>query len=211
VRPALVIGVTGGIGSGKTTVADLFASLGVPVIDADELAREAVMPGQAAYDAIVQRFGTGILNSAGELDRRQLRERVFSDPASRTDLEHIVHPRVYAEINKQLERLESPYAIVVVPLLIESGGRQIVDRVLVVDAPEETQIERTNRRDGTAPGTIEKILAAQLDRSSRLSAADDVIKNDSSVQALEEAVSKLHGWYIHEAARIARKQPEMKE
>jgi dephospho-CoA kinase len=211
VRPVLVIGVTGGIGSGKSTVADLFSSLGVPVIDADELAKEVVMPGQAAYEAILRRFGPTILTGSGELDRRQLRERVFSDPANRAHIEEIVHPRVYAEISRQLDRLDSPYAIVVVPLLIESGGRDIVDRVLVVDASEESQIERTNRRDGTARGTIEKILAAQLDRHTRLSAADDVIENNASVEALEEAVSTLHRRYLGEAARIASKQPEMKE
>lgn len=169
------------------------------------------MPGQAAYEAILRRFGPTILTSSGELDRRQLRERVFSDPANRAHIEEIVHPRVYAEISRQLGRLDSPYAIVVVPLLIESGGRDIVDRVLVVDASEESQIERTNRRDGTARGTIEKILAAQLDRHTRLSAADDVIENNASVEALEEAVSTLHRQYLDEAARIASKQPEMKE
>lgn len=211
VRPVLVIGVTGGIGSGKTTVANLFSSLGVPIIDADELARQVVMPGQAAYEEIVQRFGPTIVTDSGELDRRQLRESVFSDPADRARLEEIVHPRVYAEIKKQLDSLDSPYAIVVVPLLIESGGRKLVDRVLVVDTPPETQIERTNRRDGTARRTIKKILAAQLDRSTRLSAADDVIENSSSMETLEEAVSDLHRRYLDEAARIASKPPEMKE
>jgi dephospho-CoA kinase len=211
VRPALVIGVTGGIGSGKTTVADLFASLGVPVIDADELAREVVKPGRAAHEAIVRRFGPEILTPSGELDRRELRERVFADPANRAHIEQIVHPEVYAEISRQLDRITSPYAIVVVPLLLESGGKDIVDRVLVVDAAEESQIERTNRRDGTARGTIEKILAAQLDRQSRLSQADDIIENNASIEALEEAVGRLHRRYLDEAARIASQPPEMKE
>lgn len=210
-RPPLVIGVTGGIGSGKTTVADLFSSLGVPVIDADELAKQAVMPGQTPYEKILERFGPAILTSSGELDRRRLRERAFSDPATRAYLEEIVHPQVYAEINKQLAGLHSPYAIVVVPLLIESGGRELVDRVLVVDTSEKTQIERTNRRDGTPRDTIEKILAVQLDRRSRLSAADDVIENNASVEALEDAVTKLHRQYLDEATRIASKLPKMKE
>jgi dephospho-CoA kinase len=211
VTPALVIGVTGGIGSGKTTVADLFSSLGVPVIDADELARQVVVPGQPAYEEILQHFGPTVLTKSGELDRRQLRERVFSDTTKRARLEAIVHPRVYAEMKQQLDCLETLYAMVVVPLLIESGGMELVDRVLVVDSPEELQIERAYRRDGTSRAAIEKILAAQLDRNSRLSAADDVIVNDASVEALEEEVSRLHRQYLTEAARIASEQRGMQE
>jgi dephospho-CoA kinase len=211
VRPALVIGITGGIGSGKTTVADLFSSLGVPVIDADELARQVVIPGQPAYEEIVQLFGPKVVSESGELDRRQLRERVFSNPENRVQLEKIVHPRVYAQMNRQLDRLDVAYAIVVVPLLIESGGRDLVNRVLVIDSPENLQIDRTTRRDGTTSAAVEKILSAQMDRSSRLSAADDVIENDASEDALEEAVRELHQKYLTEAARIASEQPEMKE
>ncbi len=210
-RPALVIGVTGGIGSGKTTVANLFSSLGVPVIDADELARQVVAPGQPAYEEILQHFGPTVTTKSGELDRRQLRERVFSDSAKRARLEAIVHPRVYAKMKQQLACLETPYAIVVVPLLVESGGMELVDRVLFVDSPKELQIERTYRRDGTTRATIENILAAQLDRSSRLSEADDVIENDASVDALEEGVSRLHRKYLTEAARIASERSGMQE
>jgi dephospho-CoA kinase len=211
VRPVLVIGVTGGIGSGKSTVANLFSSLGAPVIDADELARQVVAPGQPAYEEILQHFGTTILSKSGELDRRRLRERIFSEPAKRDRLEEIVHPRVYAQMKRLLDCLEAPYAIVVVPLLIESGARDLVDRVLVVDSPEELQIERTQRRDGTTRAAVKKILAAQLDRSARLSAADDVIENDASVEALEKVVSRLHRQYLSEAERIASEQPEMKQ
>jgi dephospho-CoA kinase len=211
VRPVLVIGVTGGIGSGKTTVANLFSSLGAPVIDADELARQVVAPGQPAYEEILQHFGTTILSKSGELDRRRLRERIFSEPAKRDRLEAIVHPRVYAQMKRLLDCLEAPYAIVVVPLLIESGARDLVDRVLVVDSPEELQIERTQRRDGTTRAAVKKILAAQLDRSARLSAADDVIENDTSMEALEKVVSRLHRQYLSEAERIASEQPEMKQ
>ncbi len=210
-RPALIIGVTGGIGSGKTTVADLFSSLGVPVIDADELARQVVVQGQPAYEEILQYFGPTVMTKSGELDRRRLRARVFSDSAKRARLEAIVHPRVYAKMEQQLACLDTPYAIVVVPLLIESGGVELVDRVLVVDSPEELQIERTYRRDGTSRATIENILAAQLDRSSRLSEANDVIENDASVEALEEGVSRLHRKYLAEAARIASERPGMQE
>ncbi|TFH44083.1 MAG: dephospho-CoA kinase [Lysobacterales bacterium] len=205
------MGITGGIGSGKTTVAGLFAVLGVPVIDADELARQVVMPGQPAYEAIVEQFGNAILMESGELDRRRLREHAFSDPEVRTRLEEIVHPRVYDEVEKQLDKLETPYAIVVVPLLIESGGQQLVDRVLVVDTAQETQIERTKRRDGTTRETIKKMIAAQLERGARLSKADDVIENDSTVQALEDTVAKLHHRYLDEASRVASQPPEMKE
>jgi dephospho-CoA kinase len=211
VRPALVIGITGGIGSGKTTVANLFSSLGVPVIDADELARQVVTPGQPAYEEIVQFFGPTVVSESGELDRRQLRERVFSNPENRTHIENIIHPRVYAQMNRQLDRLDVPYAIVVVPLLIETGGRDLVNRVLVVDSPENLQIARTTRRDGTTSAAVEKILSAQMDRTSRLSAADDVIENDASEEALKEAVCELHQKYLTEAARIASEQPEMKE
>lgn len=210
-RPSLVIGITGGIGSGKTTVANLFSSMGVPVIDADELARQVVVPGQPAYEDIVRFFGPSVVLDSGELDRHQLRERVFSDPATRVHLEEIVHPRVYARMKQLLDGLDAPYAIVVVPLLIETAGRELVDRVLVVDATEEVQIDRTNRRDGTNSAIVEKILAAQLDRGSRLSAADDVIENNASEAALQEAVSRLDRQYRAEAARIASERPKMKE
>ncbi len=210
-RPVLVIGVTGGIGSGKTTVANLFSSLGVPVIDADELARQVVAPGQPAYEEILQHFGTTILSKSGELDRRRLRERIFSDSAKRDRLEAIVHPRVYAQMKHLLDCLETPYAIVVVPLLIESGARELVDRVLVIDSPEELQIERTHRRDGTTRAAVKKILAAQLDRSARLSAADDIIENDASLEALAKVVSRLHRQFLSEAEHIASEQPEMKQ
>ncbi len=210
-RPVLVIGITGGIGSGKTTVANLFSSLGVPVIDADELARQVVAPGQPAYEEILQHFGTTILSESGDLDRRRLREHIFSDSAKRDHLEAIVHPRVYAQMKHLLDALETPYAIVVVPLLIESGASELVDRVLVVDSPEELQIERTRDRDGTTRAAVKKILAAQLDRNARLSAADDVIENNSSVEALGKVVSRLHRQYLSEAERIASGQPEMKQ
>jgi len=211
VRPALVIGITGGIGSGKTTVANLFADVGVPVIDADDLARRAVARGEPGYGEIVEHFGSEILDEAGELDRRKMREHVFSDPGKRARLEAIVHPRVYAMMKQLLDNLECPYAIVVVPLLIETGGREIVDRVLVVDSPEELQIERTLRRDGTTREGVERILAAQTDRRSRLAAADDVIENAASESDLKDEVVSLHHRYLEEAARIASERPGMKE
>ena len=210
-RPPLVIGLTGGIGSGKTAVADLFAGLGVPVIDADELARSVVTPQRPAYDDIVREFGEAVLTPTGELDRRAMRESVFADPKKRRRLEAIVHPRVYAEIERRLEALDADYAVVVVPLLIETGGAALVDRVLVVDAPEELQIERVSRRDGTTAMAVRQILAAQADRATRLGAADDVIENDTSEEALFEKVSALHRRYLDESSRIASRRQEMKE
>ena len=211
VRPHLVIGLTGGIGTGKTAVADLFAALGVPIIDADELARQVVEPGQPAIDEIVKQFGTEVLTKTGELDRRLMRERIFSNPENRSRLEAIVHPRVYAEMKRRLEALDAAYAIVVVPLLIETGGTSLVDRVLVVDAPEELQIERVSRRDGMTAAAVEQILAAQLDRNTRLAAADDIIENDASEASLSEKVSALHQRYLADSSCVASERLEVKE
>ena len=210
-RPHLVVGLTGGIGSGKTAVASLFAALDVPVIDADELARDAVTPNRPAFDDIVREFGPGVLTSTGKLDRRSMRESVFADPEKRRRLEAIIHPRVYAEIERQLDALDADYAVIVVPLLIETGGTELVDRVLVVDAPEELQIERVSRRDGTTEASVRQILSVQLDRETRLAAADDVIQNDDSEASLSEKVSALHRRYLEISARIASRRQEMKE
>ena len=210
-RPNLVIGLTGGIGSGKTVVANLFSALGVPVVDADEMAREVVTPGRPAYEEIVREFGTEVLTKTGELDRRLMRERVFADPVNRKRLEAIVHPRVYAEIKQRIDALNAAYAIIVVPLLIETGGTDLVDRVLVVDAPKALQIERASRRDGTTTAAIEQILATQANRDMRLEAADDVIVNDASESSLVERVSALHTLYLSDSSRIASRTSEMKE
>ncbi len=210
-RPHLVIGLTGGIGTGKTAVANHFSARGVPIIDADELARDAVAPGQIGYEEIVREFGAEVLTSTGELDRRLMRKRVFADPAKRSRLEAILHPRVYAEIERRLNALDDAYAIVVVPLLIETGGSALVDRVLVVDAPEDLQIERVSQRDGSTREDVERILAAQLDRETRLQSADDVIENNSSESSLAQKVSMLHERYLAEATRVASKRLEMKE
>ena len=210
-RPNLVIGLTGGIGSGKTVVANLFSALGVPVVDADEMAREVVTPGRPAYEEIVREFGTEVLTKTGELDRRLMRERVFADPENRKRLEAIVHPRVYAEIKQRIDALNAAYAIIVVPLLIETGGTDLVDRVLVVDAPKALQIERASRRDGTTTAAIEQILATQADRDMRLEAADDIIVNDASESSLVERVSALHDLYLSDSSRIASRTSEMKE
>ena len=210
-RPALVIGLTGGIGTGKSTVARLFAEHGVAVIDADDLAREVVEPGAPAYDEVRDAFGEQVLTATGELDRRRLRQLIFTNQEHRRRLEAIVHPRVYAEMKRRLDEVEGPYAIVVVPLLVESGGSDLVDRILVVDASEEIQIRRTSLRDETPPEAVARILDAQLDRQSRLAAADDVLTNAADEASLDAAVASLHRRYLAEAERFATRRREMKE
>lgn len=206
-----MVGLTGGIGTGKSTVASLFAEHGVPVIDADVLARELVEPGRAAYEEIRAAFGSEILGAAGELDRRRLRELVFADEQRRRRLEEILHPRVYAEIEARLEALDDAYAVVVVPLLLETGGAELVDRVLVVDASREHQIQRTSRRDGATAAQVESIVAAQMERSARLEAADDVLSNDADEASLATRVAELHRRYLAESRRVARRRREMKQ
>ncbi len=192
----LVVGLTGGIGSGKSTVADLFAARGVPVIDMDEIARELTRPGRPALAEIAKAFGPDILNSGGELDRAALRRRIFTDPGARRRLEAILHPRIRAEVTRRLHGLEAPYAVVVIPLLVESGQRDLVDRVLVVDAPEDLQIRRTTARDGVGEEEVRAVLAAQAGRRERLAVADDVIVNDDGPEALEHQVEALHRRYL---------------
>lgn len=193
-RP-LVVGLTGGIASGKTAVSDRFARLGVPVIDTDRIARELVEPGMPALDAIVTRFGRTVLDSAGRLDRAGLRARVFGDPQARRDLEAILHPAIRAEAMRRVDALDAPYCILVVPLLVEGGMHRVVDRVLVVDVPPETQIARLMARDGSTTEQAKAILAAQASRDQRLAAADDVIDNAGPQDALDAAVTALDARY----------------
>ncbi|MEZ5542481.1 MAG: dephospho-CoA kinase [Pseudomonadota bacterium] len=187
-----MIGLTGGIGSGKSTVAAEFIRLGVPVIDTDELARELVVPGQPALQEIVNRFGSRALRQDGTLDRAYLRTRIFADPADKHALEAILHPRIRQRVRTWLETITEPYCIVVIPLLLEAGQTDLVDRILVVDAPEKEQLKRVAARDGLSHNVVSGIMAAQADRSTRLSAADDIIHNDADVAALIERTRKLH-------------------
>ncbi|MDE2304190.1 MAG: dephospho-CoA kinase [Gammaproteobacteria bacterium] len=196
----LRVGLTGGIASGKTTAARRFAELGVTVIDADEIARQVVAPGAPALAEIVARFGPQMLAPGGELDRRALRARVFADPAERAALETILHPRIRAEMARRSEAATGPYAILVIPLLVEGGPRREVDRVLVIDVDESTQIARLCARDGAREPEARAILAAQASRAQRLAAADDVICNDSGIEALRAAVDALHRRYLELAA-----------
>lgn len=196
----LRIGLTGGIGSGKSTVAALFAARGVPLIDTDVIAHELVEPGQPALAEIAARFGAELLDGAGRLDRARLRERVFADAGQRKALEAILHPRIHAELERRLALVKAPYALVIIPLLFEAGWRDRVDRVLVVDVPVAVQRSRVAARDRLATEQIDAILAAQASREQRRAGADDLIDNSGEPSALEAQVDRLHREYLAMAA-----------
>lgn len=191
----LRIGLTGGIGSGKSTVAALFARHGAPIIDTDEISRALTAPGQPAAETIIRTFGPAVRDAAGALDRAALRELVFRDRSKRRLLEQILHPLIRREVERRLEGLHAPYVVIVAPLLIESGFTDLVDRILVVDAKEEDQIRRVQHRSGLSEAEIRRILAAQLDRQARLAHADDVIVNDADLAHLAQAVQRLDQAY----------------
>lgn len=191
----LRIGLTGGIASGKSEAARHFASLGVPVIDADTISRELVTPGQPLLDAILSHFGDELLLPDGQLDRAMLGQRIFADPDERRRLEALTHPAIRHEMLHQLTQLNAPYVILMVPLLVETGMNEQVDRVLLIDTPLATQQQRIRQRDGHDAARITQILAAQADRATRLAAADDVIINDRGLQELHQAVEKWHKHY----------------
>lgn len=192
----LVVGLTGGIGCGKTTVADCFAALGAPLLDADVIARELVASGSPALAEIVDCFGPGILTPGGDLDRPRLRQRVFTDAGQRRRLEAILHPRIRTEITHRLRQLDAAYCIVSIPLMVETAQADLVDRVLVVDCPTELQRARLARRDGWSEAEIDGALRAQATRAQRLQAADDVIVNDRDLVTLRESVTALHRRYL---------------
>ena len=191
--------MTGGIASGKTSASDLFASHGVPILDTDLAARAVVEPGQPALDEIKASFGDGVITASGELDRTALREIIFEQPEKRRELEAILHPKIRAHINEQKNQLDAAYCIIVVPLYLESGRGYEADRLLVIDAPIETQRERLAQRDGITPVQIEQILNSQATREERLAAADDVIDNTASPHALAARVAELHQQYLSKA------------
>lgn len=195
------VGLTGGIGSGKSTVADYFSALGVPLIDADVIARQLTAPGGAALESIRATFGEAVMQADGTLDRAALRQHVFADADARHQLEALLHPLIRQRVEQALATLNAPYALVVIPLLVETGGyRDRLDRVLVVDCPEELQIARVTARSGLAPDEARAILAAQAGRAERLAIADDVITNADSVGALQAEVKTLHQRYLALAA-----------
>ncbi|HXQ63310.1 MAG TPA: dephospho-CoA kinase [Steroidobacteraceae bacterium] len=192
----LRIGLTGGIASGKTAVASAFARRGVPVIDADQIARDVVAPGTAALAAVVAEFGAGIVLPDGRLDRPRLRELVFAEPERRRRLEAILHPPIRRAIEAETAAVTAPYAVIAIPLLAETGQQESVDRVLVVDCPPELQTSRLMARDRETAERAAAMLAAQAPRSARLAIADDRIDNTGSLEDLDRSVEALHRRYL---------------
>ncbi|MDD5579330.1 MAG: dephospho-CoA kinase [Methylobacter sp.] len=192
----LKIGLTGGIGCGKTTVARLFAGFGVPIIDADDTAHRLVAIGQPALASITQEFGPDILNPDGSLNRNTLREEIFSNSEQKQKLESILHPLVYKAIQSEIEKLNAKYCIICVPLLLETGMGHFVDRILVVDCPVEIQIARVKSRDNLTLERIQSIIDNQVSRAFRKSKADDIIDNSETDYRLAEQVKKLHNLYL---------------
>lgn len=191
----LRVGLTGGVASGKTTVANLFAELGAGVIDTDAVAREVVAPGEPGLDAVAAEFGADVLTASGTLDRRALRQIVFAEPARRRALEAILHPLIRARTLERLEELQAPYAVVVVPLLLETGFDSLVDRIAVVDCPRQVQLERLIARDRMELSAAREMLSAQTDRETRLARADDVIDNGGALEPTLRRVRELHAVY----------------
>ncbi|QNF16427.1 dephospho-CoA kinase [Aeromonas jandaei] len=199
-----VVAITGGIGSGKTTIANQFAELGIDVVDADVIAREVVESGTPALEAIADHFGPDVITPDGQLDRRRLREQVFSDPSAKAWLNALLHPLIRSEMQRQCAAARSPYSLLVVPLLVENKLTGLANRVLVIDVDEATQIERTCRRDGVTSEQAKAIIAAQASRSERLAAADDVIENlNGSEMAIKARILTLHETYLAFASQQA--------
>ena len=196
-KPPLRIGLTGGIASGKSTVADMFAELGVPVIDTDVIAREVVQPGEPAIEEIRERFGVAVINADGHLNRAAMRKTIFEDDAARLDLEAILHPRIGEQVRRQADAAGGPYQLIVVPLLVGSTLREYVDRILVVDCDEKTQIQRLLKRDSESIEQAQKILDSQASRQERLAIADDVIRNDQSLDHTRTQVADLDQRFRH--------------
>ncbi len=197
----LRIGLTGGIASGKSTAARRFSELGVPVIDADEAARDVVAPGTTGLAQVVARFGPAVLAESGELNRRALRDLIFGNPALRRDLEKILHPLIRADMDRRAQAAVGLYLVMAIPLLVEGGAAlDRVDRVLVVDVEEAVQLQRVMARDGGTLDQARAILASQSSRSTRLAAADDVLLNTGTVMDLRQSVDRLHEGYLRLAA-----------
>lgn len=202
-----IVALTGGIGSGKSTVADMFARLGVPVTDADIIARQVVEPGTPALQAIADHFGTRILAADGTLDRAALRREIFADPAEKTWLNQLLHPLIHQETRRQLNNITAPYALWVVPLLVENNLASLADRVLVVDVHPHEQVARTMRRDGVSAEHAENILRAQASREQRLAVADDILTNHDNDEPLMPRVLALHELYTALARQPKQEHP----
>ncbi len=198
---ALVVGLTGGIGSGKSAAADAFEKLGATVVDTDAISHELTGPGGAAIAEIRRQFGSAFIDASGAMDRKRMRDLVFSDPEEKQRLEALLHPMIRAESARRIAAAKGPYAVHVVPLLIESPDhRARVGRVLVVDCPEDLQISRVRQRSGLPEEEIRRIIATQIQRDKRLASADDVIDNSGPISAMQQQVHKLHETYLKLAA-----------
>ncbi|HBJ2667368.1 TPA: dephospho-CoA kinase [Salmonella enterica subsp. enterica serovar Typhimurium] len=200
------VALTGGIGSGKSTVADAFADLGITVIDADIIARQMVEPGQPALNAIAEHFGSELIAADGTLRRRALRERIFSHPEEKAWLNALLHPLIQQETQRQFQQATSPYVLWVVPLLVENRLYQKANRVLVVDVTPETQLIRIMQRDDVTREHVEHILAAQATREARLAVADDVIDNNGAPDAIASDVARLHASYLKLASQFVSQE-----
>jgi len=197
----LVVGLTGGIGSGKSAAADAFAKLGATVVDTDAIAHELTGPGGAAIADVRRLFGDALIDAAGAMDRKRMRELVFADAGKKQRLEALLHPMIRAESERRIAAAPGPYVVHVVPLLVESPGyRERVGRVLVVDCPEALQISRVRQRSGLPEEQVRSIIASQIQRERRLAAADDVIDNSGSIAAMQQQVRRLHEKYLALAA-----------
>ncbi len=197
----LVIGLTGGIGSGKTAVSDRLKSNGITIVDADIASRIVVEPGKPALAAISEHFGADMILADGNLDRAAMRQHIFADPAAKQWLESLLHPLIGAEIDRQIQNAKSPYVILVSPLLLETNQRQRCDRILVVDVPVDVQISRASARDNNTPELIKSIIANQMPREQRLGAADDVVSNDGDLASLYQHIDAMHEQYLTLAAQ----------
>jgi dephospho-CoA kinase len=200
--PRLRIGLTGGIASGKSTVEQRFRELGIPVINADDSSRAVVAPGEPGLAAVIAHFGSRMLTAEGELDRRTLRSLIFVDPKSRKELETILHPLIRSDMDRRVLKSDGAYVVLSIPLLIEGGARDRVDRVLLIDADESLQLERLMRRDGVSAEEARAALAAQASRAARLRQADDILENAGSVSELRQGVDRMHQRYLELAAAL---------
>jgi len=192
----LIIGLTGGIGSGKSVASDKFKSLGITIVDADVASRTVVEPGKPALKEIEDHFGSGIITAEGKLDRNNLREIIATDPEERKWLESVLHPKIGEQITKEISESTSVYTLFVAPLLLETNSQEMCSRVVVVDVPKDVQIRRTAKRDKVSPNQVEQMVAAQMEREKRLEKADDVLLNSGTIEDLEKQVEELHKKYI---------------
>lgn len=200
----LVVGLTGGIGTGKTVASNEFARLGISVVDADIASRQVVQPGSPALRAIAAHFGGSVLQADGQLNRAALRRWIFDDSGERQWLERLLHPLIREELVQQLAASRSPYALLVSPLLLEKGQHELTNRILVIDAPEDQQRQRASARDGVPPADIDSIIKTQMSRADRRSRADDVIENSDNLDSFLHQVRRLHLQYLDMAASLSK-------